>query len=73
MKETIVNAFNKEKLAKLFKAEMPAVPITESTVNVTKKTSRRFFRGSVRISMGRFWTDKNYKKYRDRILNTPLP
>ena len=49
-----------------------AEEITSDTVNLTKNESHRF-RGSVRVSTGRIWTDKDYAEHRKRILETPLP
>ena len=46
---------------------------------ITEKARERIlenaahFRGSMRISTGRFWTDAEYQKYREKVLNTPLP
>jgi hypothetical protein len=47
-------------------------PITDKVREITQKESGRF-RGSVRLSLGRFWTDKEYEEYRKKVLNTPLP
>jgi hypothetical protein len=47
-------------------------PVTSKTVSETKRLSSKF-RGNVRISTGRIWTDEEYQQYRDKILNTPLP
>ncbi|MDY6904104.1 MAG: hypothetical protein SWH61_05395 [Thermodesulfobacteriota bacterium] len=57
----------------VFTRELP-VPevITEKTKDATRKNALRF-RGSVRISTGRFFTTKEYEERRRRILNTPLP
>ncbi len=53
--------------------DLPAsCPITQRTREMTKEYSGRF-RGSVRVSTGRFWTDQEYEEYRKRILSTPLP
>jgi hypothetical protein len=46
--------------------------VTSKTREDTVKESRRF-RGSVRISCGKFWSDKEFESYRERILSTPLP
>jgi hypothetical protein len=50
----------------------PIGPITEKTREQTYREASRF-RGSVRISTGRFWTDEEFEEYRRTILNTPLP
>lgn len=47
-------------------------PITQKTVEETQKFSTRF-RGNVRISTGRIYTDEEYQRYRRRVLDTPLP
>lgn len=47
-------------------------PITEETRTLTKNESSRF-RGSVRLSTGRIWTEKEYEEHRKLVLNTPLP
>jgi hypothetical protein len=47
-------------------------PVTKSTVSLAKKEGRRF-RGSMRVSTGRIWTERNYEKFRQRVLSTPLP
>jgi len=46
--------------------------ITDKTKEVTQAESHRF-RGSVRIALGKFYTDEEYEARRKRILNTPLP
>jgi len=47
-------------------------PITQKTVEETKRLSSKF-RGNVRISTGRIYTDEEYQRYRQRVLGTPLP
>jgi len=57
----------------LIDVDLPRIgPITEQTRETTKEQSVRF-RGSVRLSEGRFKTDQEYEEYRNRVLNTPLP
>lgn len=46
-------------------------PITQKTIEETQKGGSRS-RGSVRVSMGKVWTDKEYEQRRNRVLNTPL-
>ncbi|MGB0745275.1 MAG: hypothetical protein ACPGSB_12190 [Opitutales bacterium] len=46
--------------------------IDEKTVARINRHSTRF-RGGVRISHGRIWTDREYNERRERVLNTPLP
>lgn len=48
------------------------VPITEQTIETTKKYASRF-RGSVRMAKGRMWISSEFEKRRKRILQTPLP
>jgi len=47
-------------------------PITEETRAESQREAVRY-RGSVRVSTGRIWTDREYKEWRDRVLSTPLP
>jgi len=47
-------------------------PITDETREQIKEQSLRY-RGSVRLSQGRFMTTDEYEEYRDRVRNTPLP
>jgi len=51
---------------------LPPPRITEETRRYTIENAQRF-RGGMRISTGRFWTDREYEEYRARVLNTPLP
>lgn len=46
--------------------------VTTKTVDVAVSQGRRY-RGSMRISTGRIWTDEDYEKRRKKILATPLP
>jgi len=47
-------------------------PITKEVINCILNEASRF-RGGVRLSIGRVWTNKEYDERRKRILNTPLP
>lgn len=47
-------------------------PITQKMVEETKRLSAKF-RGNVRISTGRIYTDDEYKRYRRKVADTPLP
>jgi hypothetical protein len=47
-------------------------PITEEIRQQTIRESKRF-RGSVRLSIGRFWTEEEYSQWRNKVMNTPLP
>ncbi len=49
-----------------------AKPITQSTVDLALKEGRRF-RGSMRVSTGRIWTDRAFERFRTKVLGTPLP
>lgn len=64
---------DKNKIAALIDADMPPIgPITENVREITKKNASRF-RGSVRLSTGRIWTDEEFEARR-KIANTkPLP
>jgi hypothetical protein len=46
--------------------------ITNEIRRQTAQQSDRF-RGSVRLSIGHFWTDDEYQQFRNEVLNTPLP
>ena len=46
--------------------------VTDLAKETTREATSRF-RGSVRMSTGRFWTDAEYEKRRRKVLNTPLP
>lgn len=46
--------------------------VTLKTVEAAVSQGRRY-RGSMRISTGRIWTDEDYEKRRKKILATPLP
>lgn len=48
------------------------VPITEKTRELAKEEAFRF-RGSVRVSTGRFSTDAEYEERKQRVMSTPLP
>ncbi len=57
----------------LINVDLPRIgPITEQTRETTMQESVRF-RGSVRLSEGRFETDQEYEEHRNRVLNIPLP
>jgi hypothetical protein len=54
-------------------ADMPEQSaITEEVRAETLKEASRF-RGSVRLVTGLFWTDEDYARERNKVLNTPLP
>ena len=56
----------------LIDVDMPQLgPITEQTRRQAIQYNHRF-RGSVRIALGKFWTDEEYEKYREEQLK-PLP
>jgi hypothetical protein len=48
------------------------VPVTRKTVEMIREQSQRY-RGGMRISTGRIWTDADYEKRRAKVLATPLP
>lgn len=61
------------KWTELIDKDMPAFgPITKEVVDGIKKTRGRF-RGSVRISQGKIFTDEEYEAWRKRVLKTALP
>lgn len=49
-----------------------AKPVTQKTVDLALQEGRRF-RGSMRVSTGRIWTDRAFERFRAKVLNTPLP
>jgi hypothetical protein len=49
-----------------------AKPITKETTSLSLKEGRRF-RGSMRVSTGRIWTDQLFEQFRKKVLNTLLP
>jgi hypothetical protein len=58
---------------KLIDVDMPRMgPITD-TVRVRTQEEAARFRGNVRISTGRFYTDDELLRRRARALATPLP
>lgn len=60
-------------LIKLIDKDVPEIgSITEETVQCTVANSNQF-RGSVRASTGRIYTDEEYTTWRDKVLSTPLP
>ena len=64
---------DKEEFNRIVDENLPdSGPITEEDRLLTKKEGNRF-RGALRLSLGRFWIDKEYNDYRDKVLATPLP
>lgn len=63
----------KDSLVKLINLDPPAIgPITEASRNSTKEYATKF-RGSVRVSLGKFSTDSEHEAFRKKSLATPLP
>lgn len=64
---------NKDELKAIVDTDFPDMaPITEETREQTKRESLRY-RGGVRISTGRFWTNEEYKEYREKVLQKAIP
>lgn len=64
---------SKESWIDLIGVDIPSQrPVTEETVWCTLKNASRF-RGSVRASTGRIWTDHDYEARRKRVLRMRLP
>jgi hypothetical protein len=62
-----------KKLVDLVDRDFPeSGPVTSEARDAAKKLAGRF-RGSVRVSTGRFWTDEEYQRHRAAVLRTPLP
>ncbi len=60
-------------LSKLIDRDFPDfTPINDNTIEVAKNESLRY-RGSVRIATGKFWTNEQYEKNRERVLSSQLP
>ena len=58
---------------KLIDTDLPPMgPITDVSRENTKRYAAKY-RGSVRISLGRFPTDEEYENHRKKSLTTPLP
>lgn len=53
--------------------DFPEMKITEETRNAIIEYARTHRVSNVRIATGRFYTDEEYRQYRERILSTPLP
>lgn len=47
-------------------------PVTKQTIDAIMAEGHRF-RGSMRVSTGRIWTDSEFEARRARVLATPLP
>ena len=63
----------KNRLLELIDTDFPEVgPITDETLQAIEDHASRC-RGSVRMSTGRIWKDKDYEAYRRRVLSQPLP
>ena len=63
----------KGELIKLINADFPDMkPITKNTKKDVINNSSSY-RGSVRLSTGRFFTDSEYQNKKKKVLNTPLP
>ena len=54
------------------RAEPSMGEVTKESVDCAKDNAKRF-RGSMRMSTGRVWTDKEIEERRQYVLNTPLP
>jgi len=68
-----MGSMDKEEFNRLVDLKSPdSGPITEEDRLLTKREGNRF-RGAMRLSLGMFWTDKEYEDYRAKILSTPLP
>lgn len=57
---------------KVIDASIPPIVVTEEVREETKRESGRF-RGSMRISQGLFYTDKEYAEMRQEELKHKLP
>ena len=56
----------------LIDTPLPDAPIDEISRQVALDENSRF-RASVRVATGRFWTDEEYRRFRERVLATPMP
>jgi hypothetical protein len=64
---------DEKKLLAVIDADPPR--IGEITPEVRKRAVEysSHYRGSVRLALGRFWTDKEYDEYRKAVLAKRLP
>ena len=64
---------DENELIRLIDKDVPEIgSITQEMVQCTLAYSNQF-RGSVRASTGKIYTDEEYAARRDRVLGTPLP
>ena len=56
----------------LFKDFSPMAPVTGLTLSMIRKFGKKY-RGSVRVSTGRIWTQEEYDERRTRVLNRVMP
>lgn len=63
------NINNKDILSK----DWPKLKITKEMRDDVKKHPERYLRCPARIRMGKFYTDEEFEKRSNEILNTPLP
>ena len=54
-------------------ADFKPMKITEETRNDVLEHPERCINCSPRIRMGKFYTDEEYERYKEKTLNRPLP
>ena len=60
-------------LAQYIDRDFPQVgPITKEVIESNLKRGYNL-RGSIRLMLGRLWTDDAYERYKRRVLSKPLP
>lgn len=63
----------KKELLDLIDVDLPPMgPIKEGDRPQIDKTKDRF-RGTVRMAMGKYWTEEEQEAYRKKVLSKPLP
>ena len=61
---------NPDDMKKLLEIDTSIFEVNEQTRQDSMKYG---VRGDVRLSMGYVWLDKEFEKYRQEVLSTPLP
>jgi hypothetical protein len=57
----------------IINTDWPELKITERTREMAPVYAQRYLTGNVRFATGRFYTDEEFEKYRQRVLSTPFP
>jgi hypothetical protein len=57
----------------LIDTDFPEIKITDEVREATIAYATSHLTNDTRVATGRFYTDKEYQQYREKILLTPLP